>query len=632
MARKPQTFLSDRDYFLRLGSALALIVFAVFANSFGNQFTNWDDRMLVLENAQVTEPNLVGIFTPEPGRTYQPVRVLSYAIDYALWGDKPLGYHIVNTALHATAAILLMLLLTRIFDALRGEDQHAQNRLAAAVAAALFALHPINVESVTWLSSRKYGLLASCGFGSLLAYLISTSGEKLKRIPSAISAILMLLALLSSPFAVSLPPLLIYFDFCRDRFQRPFRRWRGYAPVAVVALAYPLIWLALMGGGESNAARKWHEDDNAFVTTLSMLSVLWDYAVNLACPLFLNNKYPREIVHSIVEPRLLAALILIAGVSWLMWRSWQKKAPLPLFLGGWFLVCWLPVSNIIPISTMIADRYMYLPAVAIFAGFGLLVQRKQLPIAAVVFLLLAGISIARNRVWANSVTLWADSVSKGPNNAIAQNNYGMALKESGRDSEAGEHFLKAVAIHEAYPEAQLNLSVHYQDSGQGALALPHLQRALELDPKNGKVQNGLGIYHAEFGDPEEAMRWFQRALESESSLSAIHTNIGRLHRKQGRTEAAIAEFAIAAGQDQPQAHYELGALYGPANQQELAFTHLNRAIALKPDYAEAHNNLGIYYARQGNLPKAAEHFATAVRIKPDYQEAINNLARAQPAK
>jgi Tfp pilus assembly protein PilF len=629
MARKPQTSLSDRDFFLRVGAALAIVVFAVFANSFGNQFTNWDDRMLITENAQVTEPSLLDIFKPEPGRTYQPIRVLSYAIDYALWGDKPLGYHIVNTALHATAAILLMLLLTRIFDALGGEDQHSRHRLAAALAAALFALHPINVESVTWLSSRKYGLLASCAFGAFLAYLISTRDEKIRPIPSAISAILMLLALLSSPFAVSLPPLLIFFDFCRDRFQNPFRRWRGYAPVAVVVLAYPLIWLALMGGGESNAARKWHEDDSAFVTILSMLSVLWDYAVNLACPLFLNNKYPREIVRSLAEPRLIGAIILLAGFAWLMLRSAQKKAPLPLFLGGWFFICWLPVSNIIPISTMIADRYMYLSAVAVFASLGLLLRRKQLPIAAMVLLLLAGVSIARNRVWANSVTLWADSVTKGPSNAIARNNYGMALKEIGRETDAGEQFRYAVELHDAYTEAQLNLAVHYQDSQQGKLALPHLQRALELDPENGKVLNGLGIYHAEFGEPEEAMRWFQGALKQSPDLAAIHTNIGRLHRRQGRPKEAVAEFTIAAERDEPQAHFELGALYGRAGQGQLAFTHLAHAINLDPNYAEAHNNLGIYYAQQGQMPKAAEHFAAAVRIKPDYSEAINNLARTQ---
>ena len=630
MARKSPKTLSDRDFFLRMGGALVAIAFAVFANSFGNQFTNWDDRMLITENAQVTNPNIVEIFTPSPGQTYQPVRVLSYAIDYTLWGEHPLGYHIINTALHAAAAVLLMLLLTRVFDILRGDEKHEAHRLAAALAAALFVVHPINVEAVTWLSSRKYGLLATFGFGSLLAYLISTAGDKVRPSPSAISAILMLLAMLSSPFAVTLPPLLLFFDFCRDGFRLPKARWRGYAPVAVLLIAYPLIWLALMGGGESNAARKWHEDDSFFVTILSMVSVLWDYALNFICPLFLNNKYPREIVRSLAEPRLWLAIALIGGIIWLSVRSWRGKDQLAIFLIGWFAICWAPVSNIIPISTMIADRYMYLPGVAIFAALALLLPRKRWPIAAVVLLIFAGLSIARNRAWQNSVTLWGDSVSKGPNNPIARNNYGMALKEAGEEAKAGDEFRRAVELHDAYTEAELNLSVHYQDSGKGELALPHLQRALELDPDNGKVHNGLGIYHAQFGDPAEGLRWFQSALERLPALAGnIHTNIGRLYRRQNQHDAANAEFSIAAAMDEPMAHFELGAFYGRTNQGELAFTHLTQAIALNPDYAEAHNNLGIFYARQGNLPKAAEHFAEAVRIKPDYQEAIQNLARAR---
>jgi tetratricopeptide (TPR) repeat protein len=622
MARKSHSSLNDRDFFLRAGGALVAIALVVFANSFGNAFTNWDDRMLVTENAQVTKPDLVTIFTPSPGHTYQPVRVLSYAIDYALWGEHPLGYHVINVALHTAAAVLLMLLL-------RGEDKHDGHRFAAALAAALFLVHPINVEAVTWLSSRKYGLLATFGFGSLLAYLISTAGDKVRPLPSAISAILMLLAMLSSPFAVTLPPLLLFFDFCRDGFRLTKARWRGYAPVAVLLIAYPLIWLALMGGGESNAARKWHEDDSAFVTILSMISVLWDYALNFACPLFLNNKYPREIVRSLAEPRLWLALLTIGGVVWLLVRRAKKQDRLALFLGGWFLICWAPVSNIIPISTMIADRYMYLPGVAIFAALALCVPRKRWPIAAVVLMILAGLTMARNRVWQNSVTLWGDSVARGPNNPIAHNNYGMALKEVGREDEAGEQFRIAVGLHKAYTEAELNLSVHYQDTAQGKLALPHLQRALELDPENGKVHNGLGIYHAEYGDPAEALRWFQSALEREPGLKAIHTNIGRLYRKTGQNEAALAEFAKAAAADDFRAHFELGAYYGRANRPELAYKHLTRAIELKPDYAEAHNNLGIFYARQGQLPKAAEHFNIALRIDPEYTEARNNLARAQ---
>ena len=155
--------LTEKKFFLLTVSCVLLLIILVYANSLQNDFTNWDDRSLVVEDPAIRSlsfGNLLEMFTPQPGKTYQPVRVLSYAIDYHFWKLNPVGYHLGNTILHGLSAILLYLLLTGVLNQIRGEDEAGSNRMISFITALLFTVHPINVEAVAWIASRKYGLLS----------------------------------------------------------------------------------------------------------------------------------------------------------------------------------------------------------------------------------------------------------------------------------------------------------------------------------------------------------------------------------------------------------------------------------------------------------------------------------------
>jgi hypothetical protein len=170
-------FSSNRSFSVLSIFLILILAGIVYANSLSNAFVYWDDPDLVLENTAIRSldfQNTLRIFTPKVGHTYQPVRVLSYAIDYHLWQLNPVGYHAENTLLHAVSAIFLYLVLVRVLNEIRHNRSEASNRLVALVSVLLFVVHPVNVESVAWISSRKYGLLAFFSFLSLYSFVRSS--------------------------------------------------------------------------------------------------------------------------------------------------------------------------------------------------------------------------------------------------------------------------------------------------------------------------------------------------------------------------------------------------------------------------------------------------------------------------
>lgn len=610
--------LSGGKFVVLAVGIIILLTTIVYANSIRNDFTNWDDLSLVVENPAIRSlsiDNLIEIFTPKAGKTYQPVRVLSYAIDYYFWRLNPLGYHLGNIALHGFSAVILYLLLGSLLNQMRPESSLESNRIIALLASLLFAVHPVNVEAVTWISSRKYGLLAFFYFSSFYFYIKNSEKGRYHRMYYALSIVSYVLSLLSSPFSVTLPAILFLYDYCHIRNMNLYNilksRLLSYLFYIVLSISqFIILWNSFTTTPGPEPAIKSHEMNNIFYTFLTMLRVLYDYIKNLIFPFWLNNMYVDHTSTSVFEYKVILSLLVIFFLIGILFFQVRADNKINLFCLGWFVLTWLPVSNIIPISTKMADRYLYLPAVGLFLLFSLSVyntshrwfslKAKQfvtVPVIAFLVFSLCYLSIDRNRVWANSQTLWEDSLRKAPAYWVPHMNLGLTMAQQGKIEEAIFYYRESLRLNPNSVHTHNNLGVVLLERGQIGDAISHYVVALRLQADYAETYNNLGVALFRLGDFDKAIAHYRKALRLDPNFGKAHNNLGNALVEQGRFAEAIS--------------------------------HYSKALETKARYPEAHNNLGAALAQQGKLNEAIIQFENALRLKPDYAQARANLRTAR---
>jgi len=609
--------LSGGKFVVLAVGIILLLTTIVYANSIHNDFTNWDDLSLVVENPAIRSlsiDNLIDIFTPKAGKTYQPVRVLSYAIDYYFWRLNPLGYHLGNIALHGFSAVILYLLLGNLLPQIRAESSLKSNSIIALLASLIFAVHPVNVEAVTWISSRKYGLLAFFYFASFYFYIKHTQKGRYHRMYYTFSIVAYVLSLLSSPFSVTLPAIVILYDYCRIRdinlYNMTKSRLLSYLPYIILSVSqFIILFNSFTTSPGPEPAIKSHEMNSIFYTFLTMLRVLYDYIKNLIIPFWLNNMYVDHTSTSLFEYKVILSLSVIFLLIGILFFQVKEGNKLNLFCLGWFVLTWLPVSNIIPISTKMADRYLYVPAVGLFLLFSVAVyntshrwlSRKAkkfvtVPVIAFLVFSLSYLSIDRNRVWANSQTLWEDSLRKAPAYWVPHMNLGLTMAQQGKIDEAISYYRESLRLNPNSVHTHNNLGVVLLERGQIDYAISHYATALRLQADYAETYNNLGVALFSLGDLDKAIAHYREALRLDPNFGKAHNNLGNALAEQGRFTEAIS--------------------------------HYYKALETKAYYPEAHNNLGTALAQQGKLNEAILQFENALRLKPDYAQARANLRTA----
>jgi tetratricopeptide (TPR) repeat protein len=551
----------------RIAGAIALAALLVYGSTLGHGFTNWDDDFLITENVRIQSFDLPLLLTPQAGKTYQPVREISYAINHAIHGLRPKGYHLGNVLLHALASGLLYLMLMGI---LRAFDRPAPK--AAIFASLLFALHPINVEAVAWAASRKYNLLALFLFAAILCHLQN------RRVGAVVGA---WLATLSSPFGIVVVALVAWLQRCRGL---PWDRRYLLALASPVLIIIPLF----LPAETADSAIQSYPGGNPLATLVVMLRCVFEYALKLALPIDLNCRYAISFANSLAHPGWLLTIAGLAGLGRWLWKCGDGLAR---FCAGWTLIAWLPVSNLIPISTQMADRYLYIPAVGVFLGLGLLARRKP-PIAIAVLAVLACMTIARNRVWADSITLWQSSIAADSANAIAHVNLGDAWMEKGDFKAAADSFQGAVDLSPDDVDALAGLAQSLSRSGRGTSALPYFQRALDLDPGRTRL-------------------W---------------VNYANVLRESGQLDQAAVAAARAPGD--LEAILVLGAIHYAKRDFVAAARHFRTALEMQPQRRDIAAHLGQTHwqlARQGSGTEAVQHMREAVRLLPEHAGAAAAL-------
>jgi Tfp pilus assembly protein PilF len=559
----------------------------------------WDDGLYFAENPlMLSTAGFKHIWSSLYASRFVPLTMTSFWLERRFWSLHPLPYHAVNVALHASNAVLLWTLLRRL--KIRG----------AWLAAAAWALHPVNTETVAWVSELKN---TQSGFFFLLALLMFLRFEEGSRpLDYAATLVLGTAAMLSKPSTVVLPGVMLLCAWWqRGRWVR--NDFLQAAPLMAFGVVMSLVAIVeqRMEIAPERGASEW-------ALTIAQRTVLagrapWFYAGRVLWPAHLCFVYPRwELVeHSALEWLPLAAVALAAVTLWQFRHARWAKA---LIFGlGYFMIALLPVLGLVDTYffrySFVADRFQYLPCIGlislvvgtaaeVFERAGRRHRTLGVTIAAAVLLVLGMATWSQAHIYRDSQTLWSDTLRKNPGCWAAHNDLGLALVEQGRLQEAIGHYQQALQF---CSDAQVHNNMGFALMRQGRLqeAMGHYQQALQLRPDYPELHNNMGVALARQGRFQEAMGHYQQALQLRPAYAEAHNNLG------------IALFRLGQVQE--------------------AMVHWERALEIKPDYAEAHNNMGNALLKLGDVQKAIEHYEQALRINPDYAQAQRNLAGARDA-
>ena len=543
---------------------LCLVVGFAYLNSFSNGFTNWDDPNGIINNLHIRSlnwQNVKRIFTPGTTGSYQPLRTLSLAVDYHFWKLNPFGYHVTNLLFYALTCIMVFLTTERLLAFLRKTDDPWSNFRVALFSSLVFAVHPVHVEAVAWLSARKEVLLGFFFFLAMVLYLRAKEAPETNRkiVFYSLAFLGFLGATFSKPTAVVLPVLLILFELSAGRLERfSFKKVMLCAPfvTASIWLSYVLVRaMRGMGGIKDYTEGSFLSNllivPHIYVNYLKLLTVKVNYShvYNLSLP---NPLWSLStVLYILVNAGMLACAIL----------AW-KRARIISFAILWFYVTILPVSNIIPISTLLADRYAFLASFGLCLILGLAFERLyqlrhprwtpqffkvlSASILALLVLVYAYTTFEQNKIWKNSYTLWANAAARSPDNHMALSGLAVVYIEGKMYEEAKDLLERAVQIEPNDPIAVNNLGLVYFNLGRTDEAHHAYLKALSLSPYLREAHRNLARLYIQIERYDEAESVYRHFLEKHPRDALMHHLLGELYRTLGRTADARAEYEKAA--------------------------------------------------------------------------------------
>jgi protein O-mannosyl-transferase len=634
-----------------LGWAIPLAVVVLsglaFAPVLQNEFVNWDDRVNVLDNRAyrgLSWSHLQWMLTTFHNSLYRPLTWITLGADYLAWGMNPAGYHLTSLLLHCAAALsfyyLSVQLLSLAVDDLSdraGLDIH----IAAGFAALLFAVHPLRVEPIAWVSGRENVVAAPFFILTVVCYLRAVSAHGASAFSNkwmAASWLSYALSLLGKGAGVTLPLALVILDLYplrrlgtdpRAWLRRSGARvWLEKIPFFVLALIAGL--LAVYGKRQSNLMYGLDEYgviERAVQTVYGLVFYLWKTLL----PIGLSNLYEIESL-SPYDWRLISSAALLAGATIFLWM-FRRRWPWGLAAWVFYIVVLLPYVGVAQNGPQIAaDRYCYLACLgwAVLGGAALLATRRgwqngtsarPLFVAAragaiVVVATLGILSWQQSKVWRNSETLWRHALAINDNSFFAHHFFGNALLARNQTAQASEHFQRSLALNPRYVSARVGLANALAEQGDLETSAREYRRALELEPDSLGAHYGLARVLAKRGEVKQAIEHYKRALTTAPDDPDTHNNLGLLLAARGEENQAIEHFSAALQSDPgyARAHFNLGRTLAQQGRVEEAIGHLRAAARLEPGVAEIHESLGRVLAAQGKRDEAATHLEEAVRI------------------
>ncbi len=619
---------------------VAVVTAAVYWRVSGFGFINFDDTVYVANNPPVqhglTWQGIRWAFTTNHDSNWFPLTWLSHMLDCQLFGLNPGAHHLVNVLFHVANMLLLFAVLKRMTGA----------PWRSLCVTALFALHPLRVESVAWISERK-DVLSTCFWlltmGAYVRYAERPGGGRYLAV-----VVLFALGLMSKPMLVSLPCVLLLLDYWplgRTRWVGPARDGFAVAdPKRLVLEKLPLFGLAIgssvvtywvqRGGGAMRTIKEMPLGLRAANAVLSYVR----YLGKTVWPRNLAVVYPfsRDLPPANVAGAVLALVCLSAFAVYC-----AKRRPYVTMGWLWYLVTLVPVIGLVQVGLQsMADRYTYVPLIGIFIGLTWSVSEAErwkpygrVAVGAAATLAICACAVMtcfQLRYWKDSVTLFRHALAATSGNFVAHNGLGFSLAQAGNIQEAIGHYQEALRIRPDYPEAHNNLGNALLQAGNVQEAIGHYQEALRIRPDDAGAHNDLGNALLRTGKPEEAIAQYEEALRLSPDDAEVQNNLGNALLQVGNVQEAIGHYqeALRISPDDAEAHHNLGIALVRVGKLNEAIGHYEQALRIRPDDSGVQNNLGNALLQAGNIQEAIGHYQEALRIRPDDAEVHNNLGNA----
>ena len=652
---------------IAIGVILVVIVAAVYAPLLDSDFVDYDDPGYVQANRAVRQgiswTNVAWAFTSTKEANWHPLTWLSHMTVCQFFGLSAGWHHAANLLLHLAGTVLLFAVLWRMTGA----------RWPSALVAALFALHPLHVESVAWVSERKDVLSALFWMLTMLAYArYAASPGILRYVPVFV---FLALGLMAKPMLVTLPFVLLLLDYWPlGRLGTAFIFSRGAirlviekAPLFILSTASCVVTYAVQHAG---GAAKMGETVPLAVRLENGLMSYVAYLGKTLWPIDLAVFYPYPTAAQPLWQPLGAAAILVAVTAAVI-RQMRRR---PYLAVGWFwyVGTLVPVIGLVQVGEQaMADRFTYIPLIGIFiaAAWGVadalaarpLRAKVLVPVSAAVLIACSVLTWRQLEYWTDGEALFRHALAVTTDNGQAHQNLGKILMDQGRLGEAGDHLCEALRIRPHSPPVHNNLGMVLAMQGRYPEAMAHFRAAISLDPSDVRPRGNLGTALSKIGDPKGAIAQYREALRLDPEDAGIRNNLaldlarlGRLAEAEGhyrevlRLEPANADFhtnfsgvlyglgkyaeaidhcreAVRLDPKSAEAHSNWGAALDVLGRRDEAIGRYREALRLNPAYAGAHGNLGATLAAMGRVDEAIAEYETALRLQPDLPEILGNL-------
>ena len=595
------TTLERPDVLVLLG--LAVVTFGIYAQVIGHRFIVLDDIPYLQENPVVdrgvTLSGFAWAFTTFREANWHPLTWIAHMINTQLFGTFAGGHLLVNALIHTANTLLLFWFLLRTTRA----------RWSSALVAALFALHPLHVESVAWAAELKDTLSTFFGLLSLIAYTRYAEVPSISRY--AWTFVTLALGLMAKPMLVTWPFVMLLLDYWPlNRFQKSEVRSQRSVVRGLVVEKIPLFVLVAASAVVTSVAQSYAGAVRTFTElslSLRLSNVLVSYAKYLLLAFWPNDLavfYPWT---RILAWQVIGAALLLIGVT--AFCFFQRKTRPYLIVGWlWFVGTLVPVIGLVQVGGQsMADRYFYVPSIGLFIAivFGLadIAERRRIApwigaaIANAVLLTLATLTNAQIHLWTDSFTLFKHTLAVAPRNVAIESNLGLALQRSGQVDEAAAHFEKAVQIEPDDQVSQLYLGIARFYQGRVPEAIEHAKIAIRLQPDSSKAHDLLGMALAKQNQNEAALDEVRRAAELAPKDAEIRNGLGTVLARLGRMPEAAEEF--------------------------------HQALRLDQRNAPAHSNLGLLLLTSGKAQESILEFEAALQLDPELKSAADGLQQAQ---
>jgi len=574
-------------------AAIVLITLVLYIPAMRGGFV-WDDDSFLTDNPIIkADDGLYRFWFTTEAPDYFPLTSSTLWLEWRAWGMNAFGYHLVNILLHIVNSLLIWLILMRL------------KIPGAWLAALIFAVHPVNVEAVAWITQRKSTLPMTFYLLSLLLYLRFEATGRYRIYGFSLGSFL--LAMLSKTSVVMGPFVLLGCAWWQ-RGKITLRDLRRSIPFFALSgfLSLVTIWFQYNRSIGDDIVRT-----DGFLSRLAGAGwAAWFYLYKAILPFKLSFVYPRWTIDTSSVLSFLPGLLLI-GLLTLFWqyrKGWGRPF---LFGSGYFVVTLFPVLGFFNIYFMryslVADHWQYQSIIGIIAlAVGLICHfsagrsrktRQAVTAAMVVVIALFGLQTwQQGQIYKDQETLFLDTIAKDPRCWMAQYNLGHAAQNEGKFGDALRYYERAQRIQPDNPDPLNNMGNVLLKQGRVDEAIARFSEALRIKPDFSDAHYNLGIALERRGKPHQAIDHFYEALRIRPAFAEVHNNLGNILAIQGRSHQAIA--------------------------------HFSRALRIRPDFTDAHFNLGILLKRLGRFPEAASHFRTVLNIQPDYPKARRNLDKS----